>query len=264
MRHNLIRDTVAEIMKEVCCDVQTSPHLIPVDPGDLTLAHSNKEPSARLDVSGRGIWSPFDRSFADIRITLPNCPANESKSLKIILLQLEKEKKDSYQERVTQVDEGTFTPLVFLISGGMSRECTKFLNRLSKQIANKRKEKYADVICHLRTKIRFALLKAMLVALRGFGRQVKKQWNQVERNLLFNRIPHMHTYKFRPPQSQIHYISTVLQIYSFFVCFFFVLFTAFLLLNMMCVCLLHNASVLSTIFTYIYNIYSYLYLHIPL
>ena len=67
MGHNHIKDTVAKIMKKVCFDVQTEPHLIPVEPGDLTLAHSNKEPNARLDVSGKGIWAPFDRSFVDIR-----------------------------------------------------------------------------------------------------------------------------------------------------------------------------------------------------
>ena len=70
MRHNHLRDTVAEKLKEMCFDVQTEPHLIPVGPGDLTLAHSNKEPNARLDVSGRGIWSPFDRSFVDIKLHL--------------------------------------------------------------------------------------------------------------------------------------------------------------------------------------------------
>ena len=93
MRHNHIRDTVAEIMKEVWFDVQTEPHLIPVEPSNLTLAHSNKEPNARLDISGRGIWSPFDRSFVDIEIMHPNCPANENKSLETILLQHKKEKK---------------------------------------------------------------------------------------------------------------------------------------------------------------------------
>ena len=152
MRHNHIRDTVAKIMKEVSFDVQTEPNLIPVEPDDLTLAHSNKEPYVGLDVSGRGIWSPFDRSFVDIRIMHPNCPSNENKSLETILLQHEKEKKDFYQERVTQVEKGKFT-LVFLTSGGMSQECTKSLNRLGELIANKRKQKYTDVIRHLRTKI---------------------------------------------------------------------------------------------------------------
>ena len=143
-------------------------------------------------MSGREIWSPFDRSFVDIRITHPNCPSNENKSLETILLQHEKEKKDSYQERVTQVEKGNFTPLVFLTSGGMSRECTKFLNRLGELIANKRKEKYADVIHHLRTKIRFALLKATLVALHGF--RGKSKSNGIDlKEISFNLIPHMHT-----------------------------------------------------------------------
>ena len=104
-------------------------------------------------------------SFVDIEIMHPNCPANENKSLETILLQHEKEKKDSHQERVTQVEKRSFIPLVFLTSG-MSLECIKFLNRPGEMIANK--EKYADVIRHLRTKIQFALLKAMLVDLHGF------------------------------------------------------------------------------------------------
>ena len=43
MRHYYIRDTVAEKMKKVRFDVKTEPHLIPVEPSDLTLAQSNKK-----------------------------------------------------------------------------------------------------------------------------------------------------------------------------------------------------------------------------
>ena len=38
----------------------------------------------------------------------------------------EKEKKRLYNSRVIEVSHGTFTPLVFSTSGGMSRECTFF------------------------------------------------------------------------------------------------------------------------------------------
>ena len=74
----------------------------------------------------------------------------------------------------------------------MSRECTKFLNQLGELIANKRKEQYADVIRHLRTKIRFALLKAMLVALHGFRGKSKSDGIDLK-EISFNLIPHMHT-----------------------------------------------------------------------
>ena len=38
----------------------------------------------------------------------------------------EQEKKRAYNERILQIDHGTFTPLVFSINGSMGRECQKF------------------------------------------------------------------------------------------------------------------------------------------
>ena len=39
----------------------------------------------------------------------------------------EDEKKKEYTERVLNVEKGNFTPLVFLTSRGMSKECKRFL-----------------------------------------------------------------------------------------------------------------------------------------
>ena len=38
----------------------------------------------------------------------------------------QQEKKRAYYERITQIDHGTFTPLVFPIKGSIGRECQKF------------------------------------------------------------------------------------------------------------------------------------------
>ena len=43
----------------------------------------------------------------------------------------EKEKKRQYNERVLEVEHGSFTPLVFSSNGGMGRECSTFYKRLS-------------------------------------------------------------------------------------------------------------------------------------
>ena len=42
-----------------------------------------------------------------------------------------------------------------------------YLKRLSTLIANKRKEDYHHMISHIRTRVRFALLRSTLVAVRG-------------------------------------------------------------------------------------------------
>ena len=65
------------------------------------------------------------------------------------------------------MEKATLTPAVFLTSGGMSNECKQFVDRLADLIARKRKERYCDVVRHVRTMIRFAMLRTTLVAPRG-------------------------------------------------------------------------------------------------
>ena len=167
MRHNRLRDLIAKMLKEVCYDVRTEPHLLKVNDGDCVLPHTNTAEQARLDISARGVWTSFDKSFFDVRVTHPNCLSNRSKPFQKIYEENEKEKKDEYNERVLNVEKGNFTPLVFLTSGGMSKECKRFINRLANLQARRKGEEYGDVVRVLRTKLRFALLETTLIALRG-------------------------------------------------------------------------------------------------
>ena len=48
-----------------------------------------------------------------------------------------KKKTKQYNERILQVNRGTFTPLA---TGGMGSESRKFYTRLSEMISEKRKE----------------------------------------------------------------------------------------------------------------------------
>ena len=79
----------------------------------------------------------------------------------------ENEKKRAYNERVLQVENGTFTPLVFNVFGGMGRECITFYKRLSSLMAEKRNENLSYVTTWIRTRISFALLRSCLMCLRG-------------------------------------------------------------------------------------------------
>ena len=79
----------------------------------------------------------------------------------------ENEKETFYSERVKQVEKGSFTPLVYSTTGGMGNQATKFLTSLAHKIADKRDERYAAVIGFLRTKLRFSLLRSVLIAVRG-------------------------------------------------------------------------------------------------
>ena len=154
-------------MREVCHDVNIEP---PLQPLSHSKHHSpgNTSDNARLDISALGFWSRNEKTFFDIRVTHPNSPSYHSKSLEAICELHENEKKNAYNDRVLNIEKASFCPLVFTTSGGMAPECAKVNKRLAEMIAQKRREPYHIVINHVRTKLRFALLRSTLAALRGF------------------------------------------------------------------------------------------------
>ncbi len=54
-RHNKIRDTNAEFLKQVCYDVQVEPELLPIENTEFCVQGNNSD-KARLDISARGLW----------------------------------------------------------------------------------------------------------------------------------------------------------------------------------------------------------------
>ncbi len=79
----------------------------------------------------------------------------------------EHEKKRQYNDRIINVEQGSFTPLIFSSTGGMGREASMFLKRLATMISEKRSELYSHTVGLLRCRIAFALIRASNVCLRG-------------------------------------------------------------------------------------------------
>ncbi len=73
-RHNKIRDTNAEFLKQACYDVLVEPELISIENTDFCVQGNNKD-KARLDISARGLWGPFQKTMFDVRIFHPNAPS---------------------------------------------------------------------------------------------------------------------------------------------------------------------------------------------
>ena len=193
MRHNRIRDVEAEIMKEVCKDVRTEPELIPITNTEHHNNNGNNTDKARLDVAAVGVWGPLERTFLDIRIMHPNAPSYADKDIKQLYSTHEREKKRAYNERVLQIEKGSFTPIVMSTFGGMGEEAIKFHKRLATLIAEKRHESYPEVLNYIRTRLRFSLLKSVLIAIRGIrGKQTVERTTPIS-SLSFNLLPTQHT-----------------------------------------------------------------------
>ena len=138
-------------------DVAVEPTLQPLAGEELNRG-TNTAPDARLDVHCHGLWERQRAALFDVRICHPNVDWYKELSLKQIYKLHEDEKKRKYASRIIEVKNGTFTPLVFTTSGGMSLECQRYHSRLAELISSKKQENYATTVAWIRRKVSFAIL----------------------------------------------------------------------------------------------------------
>ena len=74
---------------------------------------ANQRPEARLDISATGFWTPGQRTFLDVRVFDLKAQRHKNLELQKCYKRNEDEKKRMYNERILQVENATFTPLVF-------------------------------------------------------------------------------------------------------------------------------------------------------
>ena len=113
-------------MREVCNDVEVEAKLIPLTGEQLQYRLAITGDEARIDIRARSFWVRGQEAFLDIRVFDPNANKNLNATLPRCHKINEKEKKRNYNNRILQIEHGTFTPLVFSIYGNMRRECAKF------------------------------------------------------------------------------------------------------------------------------------------
>ena len=78
----------------------------------------------------------------------------------------------------------------------MGPQCVRTHKRIAELVAYKRNERYADVLSHIRTRLRFSLLKSVLVAVRGARGKRLRPWEEDNlSNISFNLIPYVNTYE---------------------------------------------------------------------
>ena len=165
-RHNDLRDLEAELLRMVCNDVKVEPVLQEVI-GETLNHGANKAPDARLDIHARGFWERQRSALFDVRLCQPNADSYRDLTPKQIYKKHENDKKRQYAQRVMAIEQGTFTTLVFMTTGGMADECVKYHSRLAELIATKKGESYSSAISWIRAKVSFAIVRSAILCLRG-------------------------------------------------------------------------------------------------
>ena len=100
-----------------------------------------------------------------------------------------------YSDRILQVEKGSFVPLIYTTTGGMGPQCARTHKRIAELVAEKKTERNADVMNHIRTRLRFSPLKCVLVAIRGAREKGSRFWEEDNLSTIsLNLIPNVKTY----------------------------------------------------------------------
>ena len=150
LRHNEVRDITASYLSEVRSNVTVEPHLQPLSGESLRLATSNNDDAARVDIAVDGFWTNSSRAFFDVRVFNPHAQSNASLSPTAAYRRHEREKSRAYEQRICEVEHGSFTPLIFSASGGMGPLASTFYKRLADLLSEKWDIPYSKAMCLIR------------------------------------------------------------------------------------------------------------------
>ena len=126
------------------------------------------------------VWAYFD-----VRIFNPHAPSNRQQSLASTYKKHERAKIRAYEQRVREVEHGSFTPLVMSLSGGCANAANITYKRLATMLAEKWEQPYCSTLAYMRCKLSFALLRSSIQCIYTWG--TLRRWSGFQTNSPPNR-----------------------------------------------------------------------------
>ena len=124
-RHDGVPNLLTSLIGKIGTSVEVKPRLQPPHNVRFNLRSALTSPEARLVSKAGGFWSRGVTEFFDASVTHVNSMCNQGKATSTIFKEQEEEKKRKYQQRVQDVEMGSFTPPE--TNGGMGADCNFFL-----------------------------------------------------------------------------------------------------------------------------------------
>ena len=143
----------------------------------------NTSQGARLYIKARTFWRQGQDACFDIRVTHVNALSYKDLSTNVTFKKHEAEKKREYNQRIMNLEHGTFTPLVLGTNGGMGLQSQMFIKRLA--------EKIGKVITWIRTRLSFEILRSAVLCVRGSKRPWHKSCQSSNLRLLVSEAEMM-------------------------------------------------------------------------
>ena len=109
--------------------------------------------------------------FFNVRVFNPLAASNYTSILASCYQRHERSKQRMYEERIREVDHGSFMPMVFSASGGAGQLAERMIKPVSSELSEKLDVPYSRTIHWVRHRLCFALLRASIMCLRGTRRR---------------------------------------------------------------------------------------------
>ena len=164
MRHDNIRDLFLSLCSSAYNDVQGE---VPLSGEVLRAKSANLADDARADARVRSFWRRGQNAFFDFKVFYPYAKSYVDKKLSTVFKQLQMAKSREYEQRVVEVDGGSFTPMVMSSLGSCGQRMSVALQALALKLASKHNDEYAHVMGLLRCRFAFACMRSTLICLRG-------------------------------------------------------------------------------------------------
>ena len=98
------------------------------------------------------------------QVTLLSSPTRSKFALASCFTHHERQKKRAYEQRVVEVENGSFTPLIF---STMGRLASIFYSRLAMMLSEKRQQPFSSTMGWLRCQLSFSFLRSSILCIRG-------------------------------------------------------------------------------------------------
>ena len=106
-------------------------------------------------------------AFYDVNVFNPFAKSNQKFRLASCFNHHERSKKRSYEQRIVEIDNGSFTSLVFSSSGSMGCAATIFYQRPAHLLAEKRNQPYSATMGWLRCHLGLSWPRSSILCIRG-------------------------------------------------------------------------------------------------
>ena len=123
-------------------------------------------------------------AFFDLKVLSPFAKSNlENRNLDAVFCSNEK-RKNLYNDRIIQIEHGSFTPIVLSAMGGFGVETSVFISKLIEKLAEKKGDEPSVVANYIRTKISFELVRSQVACIRGARKMRKMTVDTCDMNLV--------------------------------------------------------------------------------